>query len=155
MKKIPLTQGQFAIVDDEDFEELAKFKWCVHKSGNRLYAKRNALTKNGAVILMHRFLLNATDSKFIVDHIDGNGLNNLRSNIRACSNSQNLCNRGANKNNSTGMKGVYALGKRWTSKIKTNMKSIHLGVFDTKEDAALAYDMAAKKYHGEFAKTNF
>jgi len=154
MKKIQLTQGKFALVDDEDFERLNKFSWRTHRNG---YAFRHK-SKVNPFILMHRQVMNCPKRK-VIDHIDGNGFNNQKENLRICINKQNLCNRGKQKNNTSGYKGVFWLKsgkrlKRWLAQIKLNNKSKFFGYYDTAEDAALAYNIAAERYHGEFAKLN-
>lgn len=105
---------------------------------------------------MHRLILNVTDAIVFVDHIDGNGLNNQRSNLRACSNAENLMNRPANKNNTSGFKGVILdkTNGKWIAQIMLKRKHIGLGSYSNKIDAAKAYNDAAKIYFGEFAYLN-
>ena len=160
MKQIPLTQGKFAIVDDEDFEMLSKFKWCLRLANGKTYAYRRAKNHEkhpSKTVKMHRFILNIVDPKIEVDHIDSNGLNNQRYNIRPCTHSQNLKNRGRQKNNTSGFKGVFwsKNAKKWEASVKVNAKKIYLGLFLIKENAARAYDAYAKEHFGEFAKLNF
>jgi hypothetical protein len=157
MKEIQLTRGYFTLVDDKDFEFLSQLKWyaAIDKSGN-VYAVRNSLkvNKKRKLIYMHRVLLNATDG-LLVDHIDGNSLNNSRSNLRMCTNAQNMRNRGRQINNSTGFCGVVRRGDRFIAKIQVHRKDFYLGSFLTPEEAARAYDAAVKIHHGEFANLNF
>lgn len=155
MKEIPLTRGLVAIVDDEDYAEFSKFKWFAHKSG---YAVRKvphpSKPRKGALIWMHRSIFNLPlGDKREVDHFDGNRLNNMRSNLRVCNRSQNSCNRGANKNNTSGFKGVYWKEdhRKWFSCITVNRKRMYLGYFDSPEMAHAAYCAAANEFHGEFA----
>lgn len=93
MKKIPLTRGMFAMVDDEDYEELSKYKWCVHNDKCTLYAKR-AVSINGKhkTIVLHKAILGEIPNGYVIDHIDGNGLNNQRSNLRIVTMRQNMQN---------------------------------------------------------------
>lgn len=123
-KKIPLTQGKFALVDDEDFEYLSQWKWHASKYSNSYYACR---TINSNKVLMHRFILNA-QKELEVDHIDGNGLNNQKLNLRIVTHSRNMQNRKNNSNNKSGYKGVFfnKREKRWMSQIGENGKKKHL-----------------------------
>lgn len=157
-KQISLTQGLFATVDDTDFEFLNQWKWCAHtKDGKKFYAVRSGLRLPfQKTIYMHRVIMNTPDD-MDVDHRDGNGLNNTRGNLRNCTNTQNQRNREKLSNNTSGYKGVTWNKERekWVAQIKVNGKLIRLGRFSKIEDAAHAYDQAAKKYFGEFARTNF
>lgn len=162
MKKIPLTQGQFALVDDGDYAELIKYKWCAHKgSGDKsFYALRHAKNcdgdSSGTTISMHRIIANAQKGDY-VDHINHDTLNNQRKNLRICTNSQNMMNRGVQANNTSGYKGVgwNKETSKWRSKICVDGKEMHLGYFICKHEAARAYNLAARMYHGyKFAYTN-
>lgn len=157
MKAITLTRGFHALVDDEDFEELSKHKWYAWVSKHTCYAKRT-ININGkkTSVSMHRKILGITDSSIHVDHIDGNGLNNTRLNIRPCSCAENQMNRRAQKNNSSGFKGVTwdKRDRKWKAYIRVNKSQINLGYFQDKNKAAEAYDKAAKLYHGDFANLN-
>ena len=157
MKQIPLSQGLFALVDDEDYDFLMQWKWTANKERKTFTAYRNQHTpKPRKFIYMHRLIMGITDTLIFVDHIDGNGLNNQKSNLRACSNAQNLMNRPSNKNNTSGFKGVIfdSKNQKWIAQIMVNRKSIKLGRFSDKKDAAIAYNNAAKIYFGEFAHLN-
>ena len=157
MKQIPLSQGLFALVDDSDYEFLMQWKWTANKERKTFTAYRQSnQTKKRTFIYMHRLIMNMPEKGVFVDHIDGNGLNNQRCNLRLCTNAENLMNRGANKNNTSGYKGVTWHKKisKWQSQIMLNRKNIKLGYFSDKTDAARAYNEAAKKYFGEFAKIN-
>lgn len=156
MKQIKLTQGKVVLVDDEDFDWLNQWKWFAQKSRNTYYTIRNVLNKNTKKrfkVSMHKLILNPLDG-LICDHIDGNGLNNQRSNLRICTNQQNSCNRGVGKNASSGVKGVYKHYKNWQVRIKANYKLITIGTYKTKQLAVIAYNNAALKYYGEFAYLN-
>lgn len=151
MKKIPLTQGLFAIVEDSDFESVDRFKWCAHRQARQTYAYRSVGQKT---IFLHQFLMSGIPR---VDHRDGNGLNNQRSNLRPATVSNNACNRGRPKNNTSGFKGVYwnKLAGKWHVKIQLDRKRKHIGYFDDPVEGAKAYDRAARELHGEFARPNF
>jgi hypothetical protein len=150
MKEIPLTQGKFALVDDADYDWLNQWKWCAWTpDGKTFYAKRATKTKT---FFMHIVVFGVKG----VDHRDSNGLNNQRENLRAANKSQNGCNRGANQGNKSGLKGVSwaKRDKLFRARITLNGKSTQVGTFKNSIDAAKAYDAAAIKLHGEFAKTN-
>ncbi len=162
MKKISLTKNKVALIDDEDYEQLVKYNWCFTKG----YAGRAIVIPNSynrvtcpkgksRPVLMHRQIMNPPKGMEI-DHRDGNGLNNQRSNLRLCTHSQNLKNQIIPKNNTSGYKGVRwnKPNKKWDSRIMLNGKSIHIGVFKNIQDAALAYNMKAKELFDEFAKIN-
>lgn len=153
MKKIPLTQGKYAIVDDIDFEYLNQWKWTFH---NLEYAYRKDSKDNRKNILMHRAILKTPTGK-LTDHVNGNGLDNRRGNLRVCTSSQNQKNQRKNKANTSGFKGVSwdKERKKWAAYINANGRLYHLGRFSIKRVAAEAYDKAAKKLHGEFARLNF
>lgn len=162
MAHIPLFSnihsGLSAIVDDENFELLSSYRWYAFKTKTNYYAVRNEKS-NGKVnkILMHRQILGCNSSD-VVDHIDHNGLNNTLQNIRVCSIAENNKNRNKVKQTSSKYLGVtkYVSGKRVriSAVISVNSKNIKIGDFKTEEEAALAYNNAAKKYHGEFANLN-
>jgi hypothetical protein len=156
MKKIELTQGEFALVDDEDFEELNKHKWHAHKEGGIFYAVRRVpCSSKGSKVRMHRQIMRVSYG-IILDHIDGNGLNNQKSNLRICTTSQNQMNSSKRKDNTSGFKGVrwHKKTKKWEARIWVNNKWKYLGHHVTPEVAACAYNEAAKKYYGEFANLN-
>ena len=149
---IPLTQGQNAIVDLEDFEWLNQWNWFAMYSQKTetFYAVRN---KNN---LMHREILKSLHGEDS-DHRNHDTLDNRKENLRRCTRSQNNCNQGPNSRSTSGYKGVTKCSKsaKWQAKIKVHRRIFHLGEFADAEDAARAYDAAAKKYHGEFAHLNF
>lgn len=157
MKTIPLTKGVDAIVDDEDYMELSKYRWHARETPGGFYACRNARRVNGkqVPIMMHS-LLCPIPAGMEVDHVDGNPLNNRRNNLRACTRSQNQFNKGRNKNNTSGYKGVSSVQKtgRWRARINVDGKAIYLGSYETKKSAARAYNEACLKYHLEFSKPN-
>ena len=162
MKKIPLTQGKFALVDDEDFEYLNQFKWFAQKDKLDFYACRQIKVEKGkqrqTKVSMSRDIMKPSKG-MQVDHIDGNGLNNQRTNLRICTNAENTKNKEKHKKSKSGFKGVQhnpkKCKKQWEVYIRCNYKSIYVGSYLSREEAAHAYDEAAKKYFGEFACLNF
>lgn len=156
-KEIPLTQGKVAIVDAADYEWLSQWQWYARYNG-RWYAMRHTPRVNGVqhTVLMHREILDAPDG-MDVDHRDSDGLNNSRTNLRLATRSQNKFNSRMSASNTSGYKGVswHKRQKKWNAYICVNCKLMHLGSFDSPEDAADAYDKAAIQYHGEFARLNF
>ena len=158
MKTILLTQNKFAFVDDEDFERLNQYKWYTKREGNTWYATRGSkkLDDKGKqkLIRMHREILNAPKG-IPVDHINGNGLDNRKKNIRVATKTQNAQNqKHPRRDNKLGIKGVCWDGKlkKFKAGIKFNGKSIHLGYFSVLGDADSAYRIAEEKYFGKFAR---
>ncbi len=149
MKRIPLTQGKFALVDDEDYGRLAKHKWYYNCNYARRRHKKVRLWMHHAVI--------GRKPGFAVDHIDGNPLNNMRANLRFCAKGQNQHNRHKFYGGASKYKGVCLRkrDKRWVARITLDNKQYWLGAFGKEEDAARAYDTAARKYFEEFACCNF
>lgn len=154
-KSIPLTNGKVTLVDDGDFDWLNQWKWQGAKS-RTFYAVRRAGWPVRKTVIMHRLILGISD-EYEVDYINGNGLDNRRKNLRVATRSQNQANRGPQRNNASGYKGVmWNKGKRkWRARIQVEGRRIHLGYFDDPVEAAKAYDEAARKHFGKFAKTNF
>jgi len=162
MRAIHLTQGKVAIVDDADYKFLNQYKWYALKRGYTYYAMRYARKSDlqKGPIIMHKVILNAigADGMVETDHINGNGLDNRRSNLRACNTAQNQWNQRLRSDNKTGFKGVR-IDKRsgvnpFIVLIRVNKKRIYIGCYQTAEEAARMYDVAAIKHHGEFAMTN-
>jgi len=152
-REIPLTRGQCALVDDADFETVVSAgKWQAAPGCNTFYA-RHAYRRDGKVrhVHMHTLLLMSLG----VDHIDGNGLDNRRQNLRPATGSQNAMNRATPRDNTSGFKGVHRNRLRWQAQIKAGGRRISLGTFDTPEEAARAYDAAALHHFGAFARPNF
>ena len=159
VKTIPLTQGKVALVDDEDYEELKKYKWFAQKdhNWNRWYAIRKTRDKNRKrkSIRMHQQI---TGFKYkIIDHINHDGIDNRKCNLRACTHSQNKKNSNLYKNNKSGLNGVswFKTNKKWHAQICKDKTVIHLGYFKNKNDAGRAVDKKAKELFGEFTVLNF
>ena len=156
MKKIELTQGFNALVDREDYIKLSQYKWrLLRAASDRKYAIASI---NGKQILMHRFILDSKKGEMI-DHINGSGIDNRKDNLRMCTHSQNMSNRKLHKNNTTGYKGIHCIKsirrtKPWRAEIYSCGKKYFIGCFATAVEAAQAYNEAAIKHHGEFAKLN-
>ena len=147
IRLIPLTKGQNAIVDANDFEWLSQWNWyaCRNNMSGKFYAYRT-VAKRG--VPMHRVILGFPEQ---VDHRNGNTLDNRRENIRACTCAQNACNRSKHSNNRSGIKGVRRSHGKWCAQIGINGKNKHLGLFRTAGEAASAYKRAAMELHGDFA----
>ena len=157
MKQIALNgkhgKGKFALVDDEDYEELMKYRWNVSSKG---YATRGKV-EDGVykMIRMHRVIMKAGTVLF-VDHINHNRLDNQKNNLRFCTHQENSMNQKKRKNATSKYKGVHWRKdiKKWRSRITINMKRICLGTFDSEIKAAKAYNAKAKELFGEFAHLN-
>ena len=157
-RRIPLTQGKYAIVDPEDFERLNKHKWFAVKSANTFYVGRTIYAgKKHISIRMHREVIHPPDH-LLVDHINHNGLDNRKANLRPATCAQNSYNRKQfRKRKTSKYTGVSwrKQKKKWTVIIRYNCKNKFIGYFKDEIQAAKAYDKAAKEYHGEFASLNF
>jgi len=153
MKKIKLSRGLFAKVDEEDFEYLNQFKWHALKGNTTFYAQRD-ICKNKSV-LMHREIMKTPKGK-VTDHINHNGLDNRKKNLRICTAQENSCNRRLQKNASSKYKCViqHCITQKWRAYIRYKKQSIYLGVFNSEKEAALAYNKAAKELFGKFAFLN-
>jgi hypothetical protein len=155
MKEIRLTQGQVAVIDDEDYERISKYKW--HAAWDKTTESFVAMGwVDGKKAYMHRFILGLKPRCGQVDHINQNRLDNQKHNLRPASASQNGANRRKRKGTISRFKGVcwHARNKKWFARIRVNGMGLHLGNFDNEEEAAMAYDKAAKNAFGEFALTN-
>lgn len=152
MKRVPVGR-LFALVDDGDFDAVAAYKWRPVRPRNVTYALANLPRRDGhGTLYMHRLILGASGH---ADHINGDGLDNRRSNLRVASYAQNAANvdqpagasrfKGVSRSRSSG---------RWRAYIRTNYRQVHIGTFDTEEDAARAYDRVASAMWGEFARLN-
>ena len=152
MKEIQLTKGCVALVDDEDYDFISQWKWCV---SNAVYAVRRGSKIDGdlrgTIILMHRVIMH-TPEGMSVDHIDGNSLNNCRSNLRNSTHSQNMFNKKLRSDSSSGIKGVQKHGNKWRVHIGYNGLRVRVGSYNSIDEAVAAYNQAALKYHGEYAR---
>ena len=152
MPKIPLTQGQYALVDDVDYDWLSQWEWVAHKENNgNFYAMRGT-------IRMHRQILGLKQGdRRQGDHRNHNTLDNQRHNLRICTCQQNTMNKRSDFNTTSQFKGVswYKRYKKWVAQILIDGKVKNLGYWNVEEVAALRYDMVAIREHGEFACLNF
>ncbi len=166
MREIPLTRGKIALVDNDDFEKVNQYKWCAVKHKNTFYAVRAETLRSRQetretglprqkMVYMHRFIMN-TPEGVETDHINHNGLDNQKGNLRLCTTTQNLQNKVPCVGTSE-YKGVYwaKWAKKWMTRIQYEGKQVYLGYFDVEIDAAKAYDTKAKELFGPFAYPNF
>jgi hypothetical protein len=165
-KEIQLSQGYVTIVDNDDYDRLMKMgAWCVNVEGkgSRFYAVRDIViqkktqktTYKRKRVRMHRIIMNAPDG-VLIDHVDGDGLNNRKKNLRFATHQENMKNRKLSLNSTCGYKGVCfeKYNCKWRARIGINGKQKHLGYYETKEDAAKAYNDSAIENFGEFARLN-
>lgn len=160
---VPLTRGFEAIVDACDVPLLAGYNWHAHVKWKpdgtikSLYAHTNALGADGKrhCVKMHRAIAEP-EAWQEVDHINGKGLDNRRENLRCCLRHENMANQKKRSDNTTGIRGVYFFPRKnkWSARIMSQGVQIHLGYFKDKESAALAYEDASLRLHGEFRRIN-
>ena len=151
---VPLTQGLEAVIDLQDISCVSGSNWYAFGRGKHKYAARWSFGDEGKkLILMHRHILQPPN-EMDVDHADGNGLNNRRSNIRIATRSQNMHNKKMQRNNTSGFKGVHwdRNKKKWQANIKLNDKRHYIGLFNSAEEASEAYRAASEKLHLDFAR---
>jgi hypothetical protein len=155
MKRIPLTKGAYAMVDDADYERvIAVGRWCLNNVGYAIHWYTDAETGKRRGLLMHRFIMEAP-SHLDVDHIDTNRINNVRANMRLATKSENQANKNVQRNNTSSYKGVVANRGKWEARVGHKRRKIHLIQASTPEIAAMYYDAAARLLYGDFARVNF
>jgi hypothetical protein len=158
-RRIYLGEDEWTILDQQDYYRFGNFKWTISGNGKKFYATRFLKIAPGKTktLRLHREIMNAP-ANLLVDHINSDTLDNRRANLRLATHSQNTCNRQIiEPKGSSRFRGVQFRKRRgkWVAVIYKDKKLIWLGSFDAEIDAAKAYDEAAKKYHGEFARLNF
>ena len=145
MKEIQLTQGKVAIVDDEDYPELLKYKWCAYKGGNTFYAARasprDPITHKSSLILMHAVIA-GTPKGMETDHINGNGLDNRRENLRVATRRENMQNWHPPKTSRFPGVNWDKGAQKWRAQIEVNGKNHHLGLYSDEDAAARRYQIA-------------
>ncbi len=165
VREIPLVNGGVALVDDADFDQLSQFRWRAVRSKrmfgpDRFYAARTEErprvdgVRKRVQVFMHKMII---PEHKIIDHRDGNGLNNQCENLRPATPSLNQANQASVKPHSSRYRGVrwHSRAKRWYAEVKANQRCVYLGSFTNEVDAAIAYDEAAIRFFGEFASPNF
>jgi hypothetical protein len=154
-REIPLTQGYVAMVDDEDWARVSRFRWHAVVDRRGVYA-RGCADRGRKMVRMHRFILEAPDG-VDVDHWDSNGLDNRRCNLRLATDAQNHQNQKLRRDSQSGFKGVSFRARQGTFQVRITAhgRRLSLGYFTEPEEAARAYDRAARIEFGEFASLNF
>ena len=155
-KQIQLSQGKYAIVDDEDFEYLNQWKWCINTHGYAVRTQNiriNPSKRIARIIKMHQVIMPPSESRQI-DHINNNKLDNRKCNLRECTIQENQRNKSKPKNNTSGFKGVEKRKNRYRAALRVDGVRIYFGTFDCPIKAAKAYNEAAIKYFGKFANLN-
>lgn len=158
MKEIQLSRGYKAIVDDEDYDRLSQWRWNISTCNGGVYPTRGeriegTKPQRRRVVRMHVEIMNPP-AGMLVDHINGDTLDNRRCNLRVCTKGQNQMNMRRNSRNTSGYRGVHwnKKNKKWTAIIRVANRKHYLGLFESVEAAATAYAEASRKYHGEFGR---
>lgn len=162
MIEFPLSQGKFAIIDDDDYYRVNAMAWHAYRSSHAKldlwYAKHTIAHGDGtySCMSMHRFIMNSPSPLVQVDHKNNNGLDNRKENLRVCSITQNQGNSRKRKNTTSKYKGASWCERlsKWQAAIQHNRNRQYIGIYESEEDAAMAYDLKAISLFGEFAKTN-
>ncbi len=156
-------ENSYAMVDDDDYDYLMQWKWNVRKNNRNSYATRHEWHNGQAFhINMHKVVIDAKKGT-IVDHVDRNGFNNQKKNLRLATHSQNMANRRVKEGGTSSYMGVRKktikrlnhVYETYLAQIQKDKKFYHIGSFKTEVEAAIAYDKKAKELHGEFANLNF
>lgn len=150
-KQLPLKYGGFALVDSDDLERIRGFKWELSRKGYVISRKMKAGVLKR--MFLHR-IINRTPRSMVTDHINGDKLDNRKLNLRSCSNGENVSNQKVRADNTLGFKGIRKNKRKWSAQIGKDGRHIAIGTFNTKLEAATAYDKAALRLHGAFASTN-
>jgi len=153
MKEIPLSGGMSALIDASDYPLVSTYTWCAHRIDGSIYAATNIRDGESThTVHMHRLLM--TPGSMHVDHINGDGLDNRRENLRVCTNAQNRLNSRRYRNNTSGAKGVSWCKKtgKWYARIAVDGRRVFLGFFPTINEASDAYAKASSAMHGAFGR---
>ena len=158
MKRIKIGKGLlWALIDDEDYDRINSMSWQIKRDHHTTYAKHVEINPDGSTsnTLMHRLIISCPPGS-VIDHIDGNGLNNQRSNLRKCTNKQNSRNSESRRGTSIYKGVVYRKDvHKYRARIRVYYVGLHIGHYEEEITAAKAYDKAALYYFGEFARLNF
>lgn len=155
MTEVPLSNGLVAVIDDEDAAAVLAYRWHAQPRRHTTYAYRCFVNaeKKWSTQALHKFLTGYA----VTDHVNGDGLDNRRANLRAATTPENGRNRRRGDNNTSGYKGVslQRSSGRWVAHLQSEVRRLHLGRFSTPEEAARAYDEAARELYGDYAALNF
>ncbi|MFH1370155.1 MAG: HNH endonuclease [Planctomycetota bacterium] len=158
-RRIYLGEGEWTILDPKDYYRYSNFKWTINGNGRKFYATRFLKMGPGKtkMLRLHREIMKAPKG-LLVDHRNCNTLDNRRENLRLATHAQNVCNRSKTRSKTTSQfigVSYNKIRRNWKAQVNHQRKTVFIGRFDSEIDAAKAYDKAAVKYHGEFARLNF